>query len=432
MRDIAVSLIVFGSLPIILVRPYVGLLMFAWLGYMNPHRLSWGFAHDFPFAYVVAITTLVGMLFSSEPKRVPATRLTVVWLLFIAWMGITTMFAFYPDAALLQYEKVLKIQLMSFAIIVLVTTRKRMLGLIWVIVLSLGYYGVKGGVFTILIGGVSRVWGPEGSFIDGNNEIAIALLMTLPMMYFLRTVSHARWVRLGLLGAMILCAFSVVGTQSRGALLGGLAMAGFLWIKSRHKVWTGVALLVLIPALFAFMPEQWHERMSTIETYQADSSAMGRINVWRMALNIANDNPIGGGFELWTRETFDRYSPEKVETHDGHSIYFKVLAEHGWLGLVLFLGIGLLAWRTCSSIVRTVRGRKDLQWFSELARMLQVSVVAYAVGGAFLGLSYFDLYWNIVAIIVTSKVMLDKRIAESNQAAVAGSALGFADGVTAR
>ena len=153
MRDILLTLIVLGSLPVILVRPFVGLLVFAWLGYMNPQKLSWGFAVNIPFAYIVAITTLVALLLSREPKRFPVTELTAVWLLFIVWMGITTIFAFYPDLAWLQYEKVLKIQLMSFAILVLVTTPARVRIFIWVIVLSLGYNGVKVGVFTVLTGG---------------------------------------------------------------------------------------------------------------------------------------------------------------------------------------------------------------------------------------------------------------------------------------
>ena len=43
MRDIFVTLVVFGSLPLILWRPFYGIIMWTWLGYMNPHRMAWGF-----------------------------------------------------------------------------------------------------------------------------------------------------------------------------------------------------------------------------------------------------------------------------------------------------------------------------------------------------------------------------------------------------
>ena len=406
MRDVLVILIVLGALPVVLARPYVGVLVWSWLGYMNPHRLTWGFAYDFPFALVVAVTTLVAALFSTERKRIPVTGLTTLWMVFIFWMGATTIYAIYPDIAWFQYEKVLKIQLMTFVTILLMRSRERLRMLIWVIVISLGFYGVKGGVFTILNGGTYHVWGPPGTFVEGNNELALALLMILPLMHYLRMTSLNRWIRFGLLASMVLCAFSVVGSQSRGAFVGGIAMALFLWFKAKHKAVTAAILVVMISLVFAFMPEQWHERMWTIETYQGDASAMGRIEAWQVALRLANDKPMGGGFELWTDDTFNRYIPMATGSRDAHSIYFKVLGEHGWIGLILFVSIGIAAWRTGTRIIQQTRDRPDLDWLSSLARMIQVSLAAYAAGGAFLGLSYFDLYWHLVSMLVLGKELL--------------------------
>ena len=410
MRDVLVTLIVFGSLPLILARPYVGILVWSWLGYMNPHRLSFGFAYDFPFALCVGIATLLGVLVSREPKRLPLTGLTVTWLVFIAWMCLTTAYGLYPELGVVQLEKVLKIQLMTFATILVMTSKERLRMLVWVIVVSLGFYGVKGGVFTILTGGDFRVWGPPTTFVEGNNEIALALLMILPLMQYLRMTSDNRWVRWGLLAAMVLCGFSIVGSQSRGALIGGSAMVVFLWLKARRKFLSGLALVVIVPALVLFMPDTWHDRMRSIETYQEDESAMGRIYTWELALRVASDRPLGGGFEMWTAETFERYSPDKKVPHDAHSIYFKVLGEHGWVGLALFLAIGLFTWRTGSWIIRHARGHADLRWLSDLARMVQVSLAAYAAGGAFLGLSYFDLYWHLVAMVVIGKMLLQSAL----------------------
>jgi len=44
MRDLFVTAVIFGLLPFIFKRPWVGILVWAWLSYMNPHRLAWGFA----------------------------------------------------------------------------------------------------------------------------------------------------------------------------------------------------------------------------------------------------------------------------------------------------------------------------------------------------------------------------------------------------
>ena len=139
---------------------------------------------------------------------------------------------------------------------------------------------------------------------------------------------------------------------------------------------------------------------------------MNRIETWKMAARLANDKIAGGGFELWTPETFDRYAPGK-EPMDAHSIYFKVLGEHGWIGLVLFLGIGFIAWRTASWIIGQAKDRNELAWLADLGRSIQVSLAAFAGGGTFLGLSYFDLYWHLVAFVVVGKVLAQKHLAAS-------------------
>src|SRR5512139_1873967 len=114
MRDIAVTLAVFGSLPFILARPWFGIIVWTWLGFMNPHRLAWGFVTEMPVAMIVALATLVGMLLSREEKRIPWTRESVVLALLVLWMTVTTFFAVFPELAWQQWEKVAKIQLMIF------------------------------------------------------------------------------------------------------------------------------------------------------------------------------------------------------------------------------------------------------------------------------------------------------------------------------
>ncbi len=105
MRDILVTAIVFGVLPFIFKRPWIGILLWCWLGYMNPHRQTWGFAYDFPFAFICAIVTIMAFLFSQEKKEMVWTRETVLLLMFIGWMFITTFFAFYPESGLAPVEQ---------------------------------------------------------------------------------------------------------------------------------------------------------------------------------------------------------------------------------------------------------------------------------------------------------------------------------------
>lgn len=418
MRDIVVTAVIFGLVPFILTRPWLGVLVWSWIGYMNPHRLTWGFAFSFPFASVVGAATLFAWLISKEPKKIPWTPVTITLLLFILWMNVTTPFAFNQEAAWFQWDKVMKIMLMTFVTISVMQSKARINMLIWVIAMSLAFFGVKGGIFTVLTGGQHMVLGPAGSFIGTNTEIALALIMTLPLLRYLQLQfdPKRRWIRLAFTAGMIFTGFAIVGSYSRGALLGGVAMLVFLWLKSQKKLLVGLILALAVPPILMFMPSQWVDRMQTIETYEEDGSAMGRINAWGYAMNLVKDRPlVGGGFECWTPDLFERWAPNPYKVHDAHSIYFEVLGEQGIPGLILFLLFGFLVWRTGTWIIRTARNREDMRWAKDLAAMVHVSLVGYAVGGAFLGLSYFDLLYSLAALLVLTRVVLERQLAEERE-----------------
>lgn len=401
MRDLLVTAIIFGALPFVLKRPWIGVLLWSWISYMNPHRLTYGFAFSFPFAMIVAVVTVTAFLLSREKKEMPWTRETVLLLMFIGWMLFTTFFAFYPEHAWQEWSRVWKIQLFVVLTAILINDRKKLDWLLWVLVLSLGFYGVKGGVFTLASGGTYHVWGPAGSFIGGNNELALATIMIIPFIWYLRLQASNRWIRHGLAVSMVLMAISAMGSQSRGALLAIAAMGLMLWLKSRHKLVTGLLMVVVVGVLAANLPQSWYDRMNTIQAYEEDSSAMGRINAWHTSFNVAADRITGGGYNLlFEAATFRQYAPDPFNVHDAHSIYFEVLGEHGFIGLTLYLLMWLFVWLTASRVIRFCRKDTDKKWAADLAAMAQVSLVGYAVGGAFLGLAYFDLPYHILIIIV--------------------------------
>src|SRR5262245_6304410 len=134
MRDIAISLVVFSSLPFILFRPWIGVLMFAWLSLMTPHRMAFGFAYDFPFVAIVAVATLVGLLFTKDEVRFEPNA--VIWLLILlpAWTCVTYLFALEPVAAEPRFKEVLKVFVFVLVTAMVLRTRKHIEWLLWVIV----------------------------------------------------------------------------------------------------------------------------------------------------------------------------------------------------------------------------------------------------------------------------------------------------------
>jgi probable O-glycosylation ligase (exosortase A-associated) len=160
MRDILLTLIVITGCFFTLKRPYIGILLLSWLSFMNPQSLCYGFALKVPFAQWTGIVLLGSMVYNKETKLPSLDAITMIWIAFIVFMGITTLFAYYPVDAALQYKEVVETQLIMFLTLMLITDMDKLNKLIWVIVLSMGYYSVKGGFFTILTGGSLRIWGP--------------------------------------------------------------------------------------------------------------------------------------------------------------------------------------------------------------------------------------------------------------------------------
>ena len=401
MRDLFVTLAVFGSLPLILRKPFFGVLVGTWLGLMNPHILCWSFAAGQPFAFIVAVTLIVSFLISKEPKRLPASGLVGLLAFWWFWLFVTTLTAFYPEPAWMYWGRAWRIMLLTFLTIALLTSRERIDALVWICVISLGLYGVKGGIFTLLGGGVSHVNGPAGTFIGGNNEIGLALVMTIPLIRYLQLTSTNKWVRYALMAAMGLCVVAVLGTQSRGALLGLLVMIMYLALKSRNRAGLLLLLALSLPVAFMIMPESWYNRMDTIQSYSQDASALGRINAWWTAWYVALDHPfVGGGFNMFLRPTFIQYAPDPRNVRDVHSIYFQALGQQGFVGLFTFLGIMFGSLISLNRLRKFARSDKQLQWMGDLSGMVFVSIVGYATSGAFLGLAMFDYYYTLVAITI--------------------------------
>ena len=273
----------------------------------------------------------------------------------------------------------------------------------WVLIGSLAILGAKGGFFTLITLGNYRVWGPPGSFIEDNNEFALALIMIIPLIHFLQLqVTQKTW-RHVLSIVMLLCAVSAFGSHSRGALVAIIPMSCMFWWRSPKKGEVAVFIFIIAIAMIPMLPEEWWARMNTISEYQADGSAMGRINAWGVAWEVALHNLFGGGMSYQYPDYFILYGKYETIVRAAHSIYFQILGNHGFIGLFLFLLLWIVIYREAGWLMKNGRSDPKTLWVAQLGAMAQVSLVGYATGGAFLSLGYFDLPYNIMVLVVLAK-----------------------------
>ncbi|HET6236206.1 MAG TPA: putative O-glycosylation ligase, exosortase A system-associated [Acetobacteraceae bacterium] len=418
MRSIAFFVEMLVLLPIATIRPFAGVLLWSWVSFMSPHKLLWGPASSLPWAMAIIVVTLIGCLSAREPKSFSLNPVTGCVVLFMICITMTSLTAMAPASEVYQKWNII-IKSMSVLLLTswLLTTKERIHALVWVMVLCLAYFGMKGGGFTIMHGGSNRVEGPPDTMIGDNNALAAGLLITIPLMNYLRMHSEHRIIRLGFATVMVLTLFSVVGSYSRGALLGLFAVTVFLWFKSKAKVVSAMVLPLLVGSIIAFMPADWMARMQTLTDAESTSSGETRMAIWNVAWQMAVHRPLTGtGF---MGPYYDEIARQFVPGAVGravHSIWFEVLGEHGFVTFFIWVAITVFGVIATRRTIKAANGVPGLEWCVDLSKMIQVSIIGYLVAGSFLSLSYWDFYFTILVVAAATHQYVRQALGETDTA----------------
>jgi len=413
MRSLALLTLFMIYLPPVILQPFCGILLWTWFSIMNPHRLVWGMGSSLPYAMLIALTTIGAWLVSNESKSPPRSMITICLIGLMVTASISTFTALSPVAAFDKWDSVMKTLIMSVLTLTLLTNKIRIYAFIWVLVLSLGYFGVKGGAFVIVTAGAYLVFGPENTMITDNNHLAVALIMAIPLMYYLYLHSKLLWVRVGLIGMLVLSLAAAVMSYSRGGLLAMLVMGVIIWWRSPKKLGLTVLIVVLTSSVLIYAPEKWFNRMNTISTYEEDTSAMGRIDIWKAGLNIVKERPFfGGGFRAtYRQDIIDRYAPG-TESRAIHNSHLEVLIENGVFAFIFHLILIGATWSYGSRIRRMTLRRPDMAWARDLASMLQTSLAGYVAGGAFLSLGYYDGWYDLTIAMGALHILVVRQLTQ--------------------
>ncbi len=406
------------AVPLSLRFPIVAIICYYWITFMAPHRLHWG-GLDIPWAKVFALCALIAWLASKERKEFSLNAMMVMLGIFVTWTLFTCMFARFPEAMQTELIEYLKKLVMVFLAISIVNTRARLHTLIWVIVISVGFYSLKGGGFVILSQGNWKVIGLEGAIVGQTNEAARAFIYTIPLMFYLYLHSRVKLVRWCLLASIGLTVLALIGTNSRGGFLAFGSMCFVFWLYSRRKILWVVTGISLAAVGYVGLPQErvdgWLNR---IESTKELEGAQGRFNYWQNARGIANESFTGYGFGAFHANI--RIRNGRIEARNWHSNYFQVMADHGYFGLFLYMLLGLTVLFTAGSLSRRCRPHKELYWARDLSRLLQVMCFGYLMGGIVINHAYWEPFYIIIAFLVIIDRLSKRYLLETGKLPVRG------------
>ncbi len=412
MRDLGFAIVWAVLFPVTFWSAHVGVLLWIWVALLSPNERLYGFMSEVPFNKIVAIVTLLLVFFNNQKKKFYVD--TTVGLIFLL-IVVATLAAIFPqvsdDDGQFLYEKLLKEFALALTIITIMWDRQRLTWTIWALSIGLGYTAAVEGLEYVVSGGAHRI--VSAFSIGDNNSIALAVLMNVPLVFYLRSTSAVRSTKLVLLGLMVISIICVIGTNSRGGFIGLVLLFIAMVLRSKNKL-PPIALGVIgAVLLFALAPASWFERMNTIQDAGENTSFLGRVVAWKISTMLALDHPLFGagfhGVQRWAnwqlyRNNLGLFSfiptPEPdIVPHAAHSIYFEVLGDLGFTGLAAFMAILLTALYNCQVVISRTRNIVELQWAALLARMLQISIVIYMAAGALLSMGYYEGFWVVIAII---------------------------------
>ena len=140
---------------------------------------------------------------------------------------------------------------------------------------------------------------------------------------------------------------------------------------------------------------------------------MGRINAWYVAWEVAKDNFFGAGMSYQHEFLFRIYGRFETIVRAAHSIYFQILGNHGFIGLFLYLMVWISSFNVAGWLRKNANDLAETRWAADLGSMAQVCLIGYAAGGAFLSMPYFDLPYNVMALLVMTKAWIKQRAWET-------------------
>jgi probable O-glycosylation ligase (exosortase A-associated) len=284
------------------------------------------------------------------------------------------------------------------------------------------FYVIVGSFFLLVVRAMYRysVGYPELSGLAGTmldrNDFALNLMMVAPIAFVLARTSRTRLERSGFLITTILLFLCTALTFSRMGFLLMLTAGFMVWNLGGRKM-RGLLFIAAVSAIvLLILPETYFERMSGIQQYEQDASAMGRLVAWEGGIRMGADNLLTGVglkcFEL--PEVFRSYFGT-TKPYVSHNAYIQLFSEAGLPALLSWVFLMLAAILSGRRVARETASGEVQQ----LAKAISYALALYLIGSIFLNSAYFELPYvllgSFVALRRHHRIRLEALVEEPEQ-----------------
>ena len=351
---------------------------------------------------------------------------------YLGWLtafGIWTLVAAsqtdYPDLVQPQLVALLKLCLIILVAANAMQTRAQMRLFMVFFLGCFALWPLRGAMFNFFIYHNDVQGRAIWNQLYGNpNDLGAIALLQLSMAVTLLETEPKGWVRWSAILGVVLIPMLILMTQSRGVFLGVLVFVAITLVGQRRRLRLLFRLGVVALLLAAIAPSGVWDRVGTMrhmtstttldDVDGAEGSARQRYEIWRVARKIIRDHPLTGvglGAYKPHHEQYaldSEFNPTAQGGRDTHSLYLNVLAETGYPGLVLYLGMLLTVLLTAERTRRRCRGVLDAA--ARQLLVLEAGLVAFLASATFGSLPYLPHFLLHLVLLYGMSVVYEKQL----------------------
>lgn len=374
--------------------------------YVRPQQLYSSIA-GLPYSkFIIAFATIAFFMEGrSFRMRIPELMLGIFTAILIA----SSVFALDPSASYAELSVFISWLVIYLLIANTVDTEEKFI----VFILSFILYSFKMAEFGTRswasAGFHFRDWGINGApgWFNNSGEFGIQMCVFLPIVIYFTIALKRHWPRWKtvLFWSMPTCAvISIVGSSSRGALIGLAAVVLWMLSKSRYKFRGLVAVVVVAAVVYWILPP---EQMQRLQSMGNDETSVSRTTMWKRGLDLMSQYPaLGIGYKNWSPYMKRMYGSPLLP----HNIFIEAGSELGYSGLLAF--VALIA-TTLVINFRTRRLTRHLppgnRFIFEMAHGLDAALWGYLASGFFVTVMYYPFFWiNFALTVALHRAALNK------------------------
>ncbi len=379
--------------------PVGGMWFYSWVTLFRPQDFTW---LPLPNLVPISVAILVFSLLFGAVRR----KLTFRWntgsihlcsILFVCFLSYC--FSSTREASWEKLVQVFKIILPSILISNSISNEKDLKTIVMTYAVSVGVWAIQAALHGLGGGRAVENMGIGGQMSE-RNDFAVGVVMTWPLWYYFGLLSKKKLFKWGFFCGSFFVGLCVIVSNSRGAML-GLAVVLFLNFmrKGTNRIRNMLLFLFFAPIVLALMPDYAFKRLQTIEmgTEQTDESAQSRMILMKAGLQGAMDNPFFGvGTGCWGLHYHNYVEKRRDGAYEPHSIWIKMAAELGFVGLgtyLFMLGNIIMKLRRIQKTGLRENNMKRCHY----AGMLQLALIGYCAAGSFINQVYYEYMFLLIA-----------------------------------